>query len=184
MTREQWLINAIDALRPKFQPVAPLPDTLHVSMSFPSKMAVSNRRRRIGECWVQQGHILISPVLKTPFEIIDTLAHELAHAAAPVGAGHKAPFVRICKAVGLTKGRPTSVGAGPELAAELHGIIEKLGPLPHKPITALGRDKVQSTRLLKASCEECGYTIRITRKWIEEAGLPGCPACERNLELG
>lgn len=44
------------------------------------------------------------------------------------------------------------------------------------------RPPKQSTRLLKAICgdagsdgEHCGYTVRITRKWVEELGAPHCP---------
>lgn len=39
----------------------------------------------------------------------------------------------------------------------------------------------QSTRMLKAICqsetdgEACGYTVRITRKWVDELGAPCCP---------
>ena len=36
------------------------------------------------------------------------------------------------------------------------------------------RGKVQSTRLLKALCPDCGYVIRVTAKWVE-VGLPVCP---------
>lgn len=32
----------------------------------------------------------------------------------------------------------------------------------------------QTTRLLKASCSECGYTVRVTAKWLE-VGPPHCP---------
>lgn len=32
----------------------------------------------------------------------------------------------------------------------------------------------QTTRLLKAVCPKCSYTIRLTRKWMEK-GLPLCP---------
>lgn len=34
--------------------------------------------------------------------------------------------------------------------------------------------KKQATRLLKAVCPECGYTIRVTQKWASQ-GLPVCP---------
>lgn len=38
--------------------------------------------------------------------------------------------------------------------------------------------KKQTTRMLKCTCrdEACGYTARITRKWIDELGAPICPA--------
>lgn len=34
--------------------------------------------------------------------------------------------------------------------------------------------KKQTTRLKKAQCGECGYTVRLTTKWLE-VGPPGCP---------
>lgn len=39
----------------------------------------------------------------------------------------------------------------------------------------------QSTRMLKASCTgdndgaPCGYTVRLSKKWAQELGAPGCP---------
>ena len=36
------------------------------------------------------------------------------------------------------------------------------------------RPKKQSTRMLKAECPECGYTIRLAKKWAD-LGLPTCP---------
>lgn len=32
----------------------------------------------------------------------------------------------------------------------------------------------QSTRLKKCECEECGYTVRVTQKWLD-VGAPHCP---------
>lgn len=34
--------------------------------------------------------------------------------------------------------------------------------------------KKQTTRLKKAECSQCGYTVRLTQKWLE-VGPPGCP---------
>ena len=36
------------------------------------------------------------------------------------------------------------------------------------------------SRLIKAHCEKCGYTIRLSRKWIE-VKRPICPVCEKNM---
>jgi hypothetical protein len=35
--------------------------------------------------------------------------------------------------------------------------------------------KKQTTRLLKCECAECGYTARVTAKWIKDSGAPMCP---------
>jgi hypothetical protein len=29
---------------------------------------------------------------------------------------------------------------------------------------------------LKAECGDCGYTVRVTRKWVDDVGVPHCPA--------
>jgi hypothetical protein len=44
------------------------------------------------------------------------------------------------------------------------------------------RPKKQSTRMLKAECLECGYTIRLTKKWAD-VGLPSCPTDAAALTL-
>lgn len=36
------------------------------------------------------------------------------------------------------------------------------------------RPKKQTTRLKKAECSQCGYTVRVTQRWLE-VGPPGCP---------
>src|SRR5919109_3178501 len=73
-------------------------------------------------------------------------------------------------------------------------LLPQLGQYPHGAITGSGeilvpptepgdkpvilrhddRPKKQSTRLLKAECPECGYTIRLTKRWAA-LGLPSCP---------
>lgn len=40
---------------------------------------------------------------------------------------------------------------------------------------ASSRPKKQTTRMLKACCSDCGYTVRVTSKWLE-VGPPHCPA--------
>lgn len=39
-----------------------------------------------------------------------------------------------------------------------------------------------TTRLLKAQCGDCAYTVRITRKWLAELGPPLCPCNRLPLE--
>lgn len=186
MTREQWLQSAIDALRPAFDGVGkPLPPTVHVSIGFPSTNATSRRKTRVGECWYgkasQDGHchIFISPVHQTPLDALDTLTHELVHVVTP-GARHRGQFITVCKAIGLTQGKPTSAHAGPELRSDLERIVAQLGPVPYAMLNALAADKpkTQSTRLLKLACV-CGYTVRTTQKWVD-VGLPLCP-CGQEL---
>jgi hypothetical protein len=36
------------------------------------------------------------------------------------------------------------------------------------------RPKKQSTRMLKCRCSQCGFTVRTTRGWLRDVGLPRC----------
>jgi hypothetical protein len=126
--------------------------------------------------------VYISPKLETAVEALDTLAHELVHAAIDPHPGHAGLFVKAAKAVGLTNGKPTSAGAGPELLALLGEIAATLGEYPHVALNP-GEIKKQTTRLLKVECGSCGYTARVTAKWINDAGTPLCPCNESPMRL-
>lgn len=75
---------------------------------------------------------------------------------------------------------------GKLLRDRLTELAATLGPLPHARLkiergaTDKGpadRAKKQATRLLKAECsnETCGYTVRVTGKWVRSLGPPHCP---------
>lgn len=182
MTREEWLQAAVSALRPRFKNAGfELPALVHVSVGFPSRRALASKRGAvIGQCWSgahsadKAPHIFISPLLGSGVDALDTLAHELVHAVMPAGTGHKAPFVRACKALGLTAGPPKSQGAGPELREELERLNAQ-SPYPHASLDARAIEKPQTTRLAKVQCLDCGYVARVTRVWLDGPGAPVCP---------
>jgi hypothetical protein len=60
-------------------------------------------------------------------------------------------------------------------------IIDSLGPYPHAALT-MSTKKTQGTRMLKAVCPSCGYTVRLTSKWAN-LGLPSCPQDSDTLNL-
>jgi hypothetical protein len=184
MNREEYLARATEALRPWFQAHShPVPAQVRVSVGWPSRGATSLKRRTIGQHWDPAAaadgshNIFVSPFLGTAAEALDTLAHELVHAASPAGSKHGPKFVKVAKAVGLTAGKPTSAGAGDELRAELVRIEADLGSYPHAKVSPGLVLRTQGTRLLKAECQGCGYTVRVTRKWLDH-GAPLCP-CNR-----
>lgn len=188
MTREKWLGAGVNELRGLFQHVgSPLPDIVHASIGFPSRGALSRTRRVIGQCWAGENssdgncQIFISPLLVTPFDILDTLTHELAHVVTP-GAGHKGKFITVAKALGLTEGKPRSAAAGPQLRDLLEKIALEIGPLSHPALTAaMLAATPQATRMLKCECSGCGYVARTTQKWLD-VGAPICPSCEISME--
>lgn len=136
---------------------------------------------RIGECHYPEAsadgttELLISPVLADPVVVAETVLHEMLHTTFAPGVGHKAPFARLAKAVGL-EGKPTATNAGDALKEKLQEITDKLGPYPHAALDAKGGKK-QTTRLLASECPNCGYKARITAKWLLDAGAPVCPIC-------
>jgi hypothetical protein len=155
----------------------------------------------IGECWVAEAssrgyvEVFISPVLDQVSGlqgVLTTLRHELVHAAGH--RGHGKEFKALAAEVGLA-GPMTATVASPELLDFINWtLLPQLGRYPHGAITGRGeilvpptepgdkpiilrpddRPKQQSTRLLKAECPECGYTIRLSKKWAD-LGLPTCP---------
>lgn len=189
-TREAWLRRAVDALRPKFDAAGyALPPNVHVSVGFPSRGALrGTRMTTVGQCWNgaasadKAPHIFISPLHDTAVGALDTLTHELVHAALPARVGHKGPFKRACLALGLTEGTPKTASAGAELRAELERLNAALGPWSHAALDARKLSKAGGTRLVKVCCAECGYTARVTRVWLDGPGAPVCPADATQME--
>jgi len=182
-TREEWLLNAARLIVPiiegragvKFPPY-------RVSCSFPDKGGTKAKGRVVGQCWSASasadGHaeILISPVDADAGEVIETLAHELIHAALPK-AGHGKPFSQAAKAIGFTKPW-TSTPTTPEFWEWAKPIMESLPPYPHaklNAVRAVAAPKPQKNRQIKCECGQCGYVARTSRKWLELSGPPICP---------
>lgn len=179
-TREQWLVAALQALRPAFAAVgASIPET-RVSIGFPSRNALSRRNRTIGQCWDKaitsdaHYHVFVSPVLSDGVDVLAVLVHELVHAVVGTEYGHKAPFRRLAIAMGL-EGKMTSTVPSEALRERLNALLSDLGPFPSGSIDVTTLPK-QTTRLIKASCPACGAIIRLSKAVIEDPGLPYC-AC-------
>ena len=182
-TREAWLNALALELAPAFAlHDAPLPKKIRIAIGFPSGGA---RGKGIGECWDSTAsadgafEILIRPDRHDPLDVAQILAHELCHAAAGIKAGHGKGFKRVATAIGL-EGKMKHTTAGPKFLALVKMPLHNVGKLPHAKLDTSAalttRPKKQTTRLLKCSCETCGYTVRVARKWIDEAGAPFCPS--------
>lgn len=176
MTREEWLSAAVEELRPVFDSLNPLPEKIRVTCGFPSVRSTA-LKKRIGEHWSpkasedQTHEILISPVLDDSVEVFAVLVHELAHAATD-GDGHQGRFPATVRSLSL-EGKPSQTYAGDAFKQRFKDLIDGLGPYPHAKLN-VGSHKKQSTRMLKAVCPACGYTVRLTSKWLA-VGLPICP---------
>jgi len=151
----------------------------------------------------QHFEIFLRPDRADPLNVAATLAHELVHTAVGLREGHKGNFAKVALALGFT--RPlTHTSENETLAAWIKPMIEAVGPMPHAPLQwrqgsgvkrggggmspredggegegEEGHDssgpKKQGTRMLKAICKTCGYTVRVTSKWLL-IGPPHCPA--------
>lgn len=176
-TRESWLLAAVDELRPLFYKInAPLPENIRVTMSL------TKGKNILAVCYDPKAsadgahEILIRMSAQEPIEVVDYLAHELVHAAVGCSEGHKGRFKSVALALGL-EGRMKSARAGEELRMDLERIVKKLGEFPHAALnldgTVSSGPKRQGTRMKKCLCEECGYTVRVSQKWLDE-GTPHC----------
>lgn len=186
ITREQWLEAAIKKFEPLFNSAghSQLPP-IKVSVGWPVRGGLSRKRLTIGECWSEEAsldgktfNIFISPLLDKPDDtmgVLATLLHEVVHAVVGTKAAHGPAFTKLARLVGL-EGKPTSTHAGEALTEQLVSIARDLGEFPHTRIDPKkSGKKKQTTRLIKCECRECGYTIRITQKWLG-VGVPACPA--------
>lgn len=147
--------------------------------------------------------ILIAPHQDDAMKVAAILAHELTHAAAGFKHKHKGDFAKCVAALGLLRPFTSSV-PGPDFIAWVTPFLAQLGPLPHarlafdgKPLPrdkgedgeegegeegegdgeeggSSNQKKKQTTRMVKVTCDGCGYTARVTRKWLDTVGAPHC----------
>lgn len=185
-TREEWLVKATGKLRPIFKSRTDwtVPDNVRVSCGFPR-----GSRKAIGQCWGDTSsgdgtfEVFISPTQDDVVDVLQILVHELVHATVGIKAGHKGDFATVARGMAL-EGKLTATVAGDVFKQEVVGLlVDKLGPYPHAALTPKGSHagpKKQGTRMLKVSCPECEYTVRLSAKWLDIA-TPTCPNehCER-----
>lgn len=186
--RQMWIEAGAEALRERFASVGyTVPKNVRVSIGWPK--GSHGKGRAIGQCWGADAssdkhfEVFVSPELgekAASIQILGVIAHEFAHATVGIAAGHKKPFALCATAVGLT-GKMTATTESPEFIDWAKGVVKKLGEYPAGRLSFAGRKK-QSTRLLKCECEECGYNVRVTRKWVESAGAPLCPTDEVSMK--
>jgi len=180
--REDWLVELRTELAPYFTRLDyHLPDKIRLSCGFPR-----GQRKHVGQCWSQScsaddtHEIFVSPSMADAIEVAGIIVHELCHAAVGVETGHKGPFKKCAKAIGL-EGKMTATTTGDDLLATLKTICARLGPYPHASLNPLDTKK-QTTRMCKIECPACGYTARTTRKWLD-VGTPTCVCGEQMIGI-
>lgn len=181
--REHWLTNCAEKLVPHLEDIAGkrMPD-FRISMGFPSRNALSMRKRVIGQCWNKAvctkgtHQLFISPMVSGDIDVAGVVAHELAHAIVGTEHGHKRPFGQVVRPLGL-EGKLTATVPGEQFIKLMDPILSKLGPYPHQALKINPKYVGGGSRLIKASCPECDFKVRMTRTWLddEDYGAPLCP---------
>ena len=181
-TREDWLTDAVAQLRPIFDVIGkPIPNRIRVTAGHPINF---KRNRRLGDCHAagdsadRSIEICVSPTIAKPVAVFTVLLSQLCRATA--GAlSYGTAYESIATEVGLV---PTNTDTldkwktctGNSMFTDLYGeLIAGLGDYPHAAL-GVADSRTQSTRMLKAFCPECSYTVRLTSKWAA-MGLPTCP---------
>lgn len=177
-TRESWLAQAIDSLRPAFQAHGvTLPARIRIACGFPSTFT---RSGTLAECWAdadsadQTFEVLVSPTLADPVPVLAQVVGAVAHAAPGAMSHTSGAYIELAANLGLCPAGDNwrQVQGAEDFATTYAQMLADLGPYPHAAILT-GAKKVQSTRMLKAICPTCGYTIRLSAKWADK-GLPIC----------
>lgn len=184
--REKWLHDAASLIRAQYGDVldehfgkagAKQLANIRVSTGFPSRRGENGKV--IGQCWTSKSskdeshHIFINPLLEDPTMVLATLAHEMVHAADDGEHHHKGVFVRAVRGMDLI-GKPTATVAGPKFTTFAKGVVKELGRYPHVALKPTLTTKTQKTYMLKVECPACHCVVRMTQKWLDEAGAPFC----------
>lgn len=190
-TREEWLLAALSLMRPLFESKGYEVPEVRVSCGWPSRGGLSAKSKVLGQAWCKTassdkvGQIFISPFLdKTvdDYGVLPVLLHEQVHQVVGIKERHNKVFGKCARAVGL-KGKLTSTYADEDLLKVCKAWDVKLGPYPHAKLDGKKSPvKKQSTRLIKCECPATGYTVRTTRKWIDEFGAPLSPVTKKPME--
>ena len=177
MNREQWLTEIAQRMETLFKsknyPLKPY----RVTCGWPCRLGLSLRAPRIGECHPvvsSKGgvmEIFVSPRLDKPLDVAGVVVHELTHVAVGTEWSHGTRFKAAMKALGLV-GKPTSAMPGEKLNETLQKHIDQLGAYPHAALEPV-RTAAKSGSAVKLLCD-CGCNFRMSRKWLEESGVPIC----------
>jgi SprT-like family len=180
-TREGWLVAGMALLDKEFFSGMgyTLPEKVQCSCGWPLRSS-----KAIGQCHPptvsKDGttHLFLCPTQDEPLRVLDILLHEMIHAQVGCEHGHKKPFKKRMKEVGLVgKATATECAEGSELWLKLSSIATELGPYPHAAVSkkggTIGKKGTTWTRL--QSPEDESYRITISPKNLEEHGPPQDP---------
>lgn len=177
-TREDWLMAAVEELRPLFDLLGrPLPKNIRVSCGYPLNF---KRNKRLGDCHASTEsadkamEIFVAPTVDKPLDVFAVLLSQLCRTTA--GAfSYGTSYAEIASSMSL-EGSTTGwkvISRGSDFTDRYLDMITGLGAYPHAEMS-IAEVKTQNTRMLKAFCPVCDYTVRLSTKWAL-LGLPTCP---------
>jgi hypothetical protein len=193
-TAEGWLRAAIEAIRAELPPGYGLPEKIDADFGFTSH---GKRNGPPGEFWdgVTTSNEIPRLIVRCHTAdidaIMDSLAHQVAHAAVGAEAGHGKAFRDFALRWGL-EGKMREAAPGEKLRRCLHDIAESLGPFPRGALafekySANGEERRvvdvsdrQKNRQLKAMCLEDEYIVRVSAQNLRR-GVPVCPLCQKPM---
>jgi hypothetical protein len=167
-TREDWLKACLTRVTAGWPVGADLPENTRISLGFPQKAHGRGAGRVIEHYSPSDSEGGLFEIFVSP-----TIGDALAVAQAVV-----------TEAARIATGRAPTEREVATLHQRARAVVEKMPPYPHSAIkrNAEGKGEVPGegpvkgpgSRLLKTSCPTCGYTARITRRWLRFA-VPTCP---------
>ena len=180
-TREQWLTEAVGLMAEKLGPLdldwsretkEPLVEAVRVSIGYPRRRRYADKNCMGGDAlpasMSKDGihEIFIPPTIVDEMAALECLEHQVCHIVA-ADSPHNVLFP----------------------SWERKEIADKLGPMPHAPVSSTA--KTADTRMLLAQCPnpECHlitsrgpWQFRITKGRANQ-GLPNCPGCGEIIVL-
>jgi len=143
--REDWLLAAIEMLRPHFAETEwPLPPVIHISTSFPLARSIGENRNIRAQTLASFANdddnlsIYLSPFEKETVQVVLVLVHELCHVALDNEDGHRGRFAKLAKQIGLEPPL-LSLHASVKLTEQAALIAQWLGPYPHAGLDRLAK---------------------------------------------
>ena len=176
-SREQWLAGVSRAIAGWLQTMgAPLPPCRVIS-GFPSR---GRRSYNIAEAYPEEDglsfRLVVNPDATDPVQIAAAIAQQLAAIAAGSDQGAQYRFRQLAVSMGL-RGTKRESPPGLLFGELVEPVLRTAGPLPtaDTPATPILAIPKQSSRLVRVACSQCGYVVRVARKWLMEMGPPHCP---------
>lgn len=184
-TREAWLRAAVRKMAPWLKEQAELELDVEKTPALCGFAKGIRGKNVIGACYhhgvvpedEKQRVIFIFPTLDRPVQVLETLLHEMVHAALPNEVAHKGPFKRAVKALGLAgKATATYAEEGSPLHIALTALAEELGPYPHSRLAPIQKPGKKSKGWPRyKSINEPAYKVLVSPKMLDAHGAPRDP---------